>query len=295
MALFDNFLDMLKGGANYALVDKGIKDVQSSGTTLRSDIGNLANTLRTDLTFKPYTVTSGAGSFSAGPEGATSTLTPELQQMMAKLQEGAGMFYDRSLADTGTRAADITAQMEAAMAPQRERERLALEQRLMGQGRLGVQTAAYGGTPEQLALAKAIEEQRSANAFTARGQAMGEQLQNYNIGQNMFGLSFMPQQQNLAAANAGVPFAELLNRTNQQRAVTTGELGVAGINAASNTEQQANALRLAQLNQLAEGLFGAQQGEVGLLSSIFGGRSPSNGGLSIEGYLDLMRRSGAKL
>lgn len=276
MGLFDNFLNMLKGGANYALVDKGIKDVQSSGTTLRSDIGNLANTLRSDLTFKPYTVTSGTGTFTADTDGAKSTLTPELLQMITKLQEGAGMFYDRSLADTGTRAADITTQMEAAMAPGRERERLALEQRLMGQGRLGVQTDAYGGTPEQLALAKAIEEQRSANAFTARGQAMGEQLQNYNIGQGMFGLSFVPQQQNFAAANAGVPFAELLNRTNQQRAVTSGELGAAAINAFSNTEQQANALRLAQLNQLAEGLFGAQQGEAGLLSSIFSGGTKFN-------------------
>jgi len=282
MALLNNinWLSLLQGGANLGLVEKGIGDVRQSGQDIQAGLGTLSNQLRSDLTFKPYTVTSATGGFSAGPEGATSTLSPELQQMMQKLQEGAGMFYNRSLADTGTRAADITAQMEAAMAPQRERERLALEQRLLGQGRLGVQTAAYGGTPEQLALAKAIEEQRSANAFTARGQAMGEQLQNYNIGQSMFGQSFVPQQQNLLAANAGVPFAELLNRANQQRAVTTGELAATGITAASNTQQQANALRLAQLQGLSDMLLGSQSGGAGLLSSIFSSGGGNSNGMS---------------
>lgn len=283
MALLDNinWLNLLQGGANLGLVEKGIGDVRASGANVQSNLSNLTNQLRSDLTFKPYTVTSATGGFSAGPEGATSTLSPELQQYMQRLQEGAGMFYNRTLADTGTRAADITAQMEAALAPQRERDRLALEQRLLGQGRLGVSTAAYGGTPEQLALAKAVEEQRAANAVNARGQAMNEQLQNYNIGQGMFGLSFMPQQQNLAAAAAGVPFAELLNRANQQRAVTTGELGAAGITAASNTEQQANMLRLAQLQGLSDMLLGSQNAGAGLLSSLFGQSSSGNpGGMS---------------
>lgn len=271
MALLDNinWLSLLQGGANLGLVEKGIGDVRQSGQDIQAGLGTLSNQLRSDLTFKPYTVTSTTGGFSAGPEGATSTLSPELQQMMSKLQEGAGMFYNRSLQDTGGRSTEIMNQMEAAMAPQRERERLALEERLLGQGRLGVQTAAYGGTPEQLALSKAIEEQRSANALSSRSQAMGEQLQNYNIGQSMFGQSFVPQQQNLLAANAGVPFAELLNRANQQRAVTSAELGAAGLTAASNTDQQANMLRLAQLQGLSDMLLGSQSGGAGLLSSIF--------------------------
>jgi hypothetical protein len=193
--------------------------------------------------------------------------------MMSKLQEGAGMFYNRSLQDTGGRSTEIMNQMEAAMAPQRERERLALEERLLGQGRLGVQTAAYGGTPEQLALSKAIEEQRSANALSSRNQAMGEQLQNYNIGQSMFGQSFVPQQQNLLAAGAGVPFAELLNRANQQRAVTSAELGAAGINAGTQSEQMANYLRLAQLQGLSNMFLGSQETGAGLLSSLFGSKS----------------------
>lgn len=258
-------LDLLGLGANLGLAEKYIGDVRSSGNSLQSELQNLTNTIRSDLTFKPYTITSATGSFNAGPEGSSSSLSPELQQMMQRLQEGAGLFYNRGLADTGQRANDITAQLEAAVAPQRQREQLALEQRLLGQGRLGVSTAAYGGTPEQLALAKAIEEQRATNALTGRQQALSEQMQNFNIGEGLFNLSFTPQNQNLAAIQALTPFAELATRGQQQKAVSTAELGSAGLVAQSNAENMANALRLQQLNSLANIFLGGN----GLLSSIF--------------------------
>ena len=68
-------------------------------------------------------------------------------------------------------------QMEAIQAPQRERDALNLEQRLFGQGRSGVRSAMYGGTPEELALAKAREEAMAGNAFAARQMANQEYQQ----------------------------------------------------------------------------------------------------------------------
>lgn len=59
-------------------------------------------------------------------------------------------------------------QLEATQAGSRERDRLALEQRLFNQGRGGVRTSMFGGTPEQLALAKAQEEARLSSAVQAR-------------------------------------------------------------------------------------------------------------------------------
>lgn len=282
MALFDTIQQLLMGGANAGLAERGINNVQAFGQAQQQGLQNLTNTIRSDLTFKPYTVTSATGSFTGGPEGGSSTLSPELQQMMQRLQEGAGMFYNRGLQDTGARASEITAQMEAALAPQRERERLALEQRLLGQGRLGVSTAAYGGTPEQLALAKAIEEQRAANAVNARSQAMNEQLQNMNIGGNLFNLSFVPQNQNLATMSAFSPFAELATRGQQQKAITTAELGQAGLNASTASEALANQLRTQQLQSLSDLLLGSQNTGAGLLSSIFnsGNTAPALGDLA---------------
>ena len=72
---------------------------------------------------------------------------------------------------------DIYNQMEAMQAPQRERDRLNLEQRLYGQGRSGVRSAMYGGTPEELAMAKAREEAMAGNAFAARQMANQEYQQ----------------------------------------------------------------------------------------------------------------------
>lgn len=68
-------------------------------------------------------------------------------------------------------------QMEAIQAPQRERDALNLEQRLFGQGRSGVRSAMYGGTPEELAMAKAREEAMAGNAFAARQMANQEYQQ----------------------------------------------------------------------------------------------------------------------
>lgn len=284
-----NIWDLLGGAANLGLIEKGISDVRSAGREQMQGLQNLGNTIRSDIAFKPYTVTSSTGSFATGPEGATSTLSPEMQQYMQKLQEGAGMFYNRSLMDTGARANEITAQMEAAQAPQRERDRLALEERLLGQGRLGVRTAQYGGSPEQFALAKAVEEQRAMNALNARQQAMSEQLQNFNIGQGMFGLSFLPQQQNIAASQAGVPFAELLNRANLQRGITTGELGAAGLAAQTQTNQMANALRLAQLQGLSDMFLGSQQSGAGLLSGLFSSKGSGVSDADLSRYLDMLK------
>lgn len=81
----------------------------------------------------------------------------------------------------GTPAANreqqIFEQLEAMQAPGRSRDALALEERLFNQGRGEVQTSAYGGTPEQLARAKAVEESRLGSAVQAGDIARSEQAQ----------------------------------------------------------------------------------------------------------------------
>lgn len=64
--------------------------------------------------------------------------------------------------------------IRAAQSPEEERQRLRLEERLASQGRLGVSTNLYGGTPEQLALAKAQAEARNTAMIQAMGQAQAE-------------------------------------------------------------------------------------------------------------------------
>ena len=95
------------------------------------------------------------------------------------------------------REQDIFNQLQAVQQPGMERDRLALEQRLFNQGRGGVQTSQYGGTPEQFAMSKAQEEARLGASVQARQLANQEQqvasqqaLQGIQQGQaetNMFG------------------------------------------------------------------------------------------------------------
>lgn len=75
---------------------------------------------------------------------------------------GSGMLSQ----DTPT-AQSVYDQIRATQSPEEERQRIALENRLAAQGRLGVSTAQYGGTPEQLAMEKAQAEARNAASLQA--------------------------------------------------------------------------------------------------------------------------------
>jgi len=285
---------LLGSGAQLGLANYGLGEVRQAGTDVQNTLQQLSQQTRQDLQFKPYTVTTGGaggglGTFTAGPTGTQMALSPDYQNVVQQLtQSGLGGMLGAA-APIDQRAANVTQMLEAAAAPQRQREQLALEQRLLNQGRLGVRTAQYGGTPEQLALAKAMEEQRMQNALMGRQQAMGEQLQQYNIGQGMFGASFTPQQMLLNVMGAGVPYAELATRAQQQQAVTGAGLAQAGAEARIQAEQQANALRQIYLQEALRGLFApqysVQDGQIasqgtlfsGLFNKLFGGGSSSSG------------------
>ena len=69
---------------------------------------------------------------------------------------------------------EVYDRIRATQLGEEERQRLALEERLASQGRLGVQTAMFGGTPEQLALAKAQESAQNQASLMAMQQAQQE-------------------------------------------------------------------------------------------------------------------------
>ena len=84
------------------------------------------------------------------------------------LKQFADPFSAASLANAEQTAYD---RMRAIRTPEEERAQIGLNQSLIGQGRQGLQTAQYGGSPEQFALSKAIEEQKASDALAAMGMA----------------------------------------------------------------------------------------------------------------------------
>ena len=289
-----NFLqsisDYLGGGGAQGLAGLGLLmnaygrlgDVGERGLTLGQD---LAETQLGQAAFRPYTLTtSTGGQFGAtidpttGQLSTTMSVSPEEQAFRNQLFGGAGSFYEQAAQPTGEREAAIYERMRSAMAPGEERQRLALEERLAAQGRLGTSSAAYGGgTPEQLALFTAQEEARNRAMLGAMGQAQREQAQQAALGQQYLMGSYMPQQQMLSALSPGLTSAAQQQQAQLYGTRLFGEATASGIDALL-------ASGLGQANLIG-------QAGTGLLSGLFASPSSSGGG----GFLDIIRGLGEDL
>lgn len=238
---------------------------------------DITNRAVQEAQFTPFTVKTGTGTTSVGAGGAIDqTLGAQGQAIQSGLlgqaQQGAGTTVNAApysalsqqalgqvggmLGQATPTAADLYSQMQAAQAPEIQRQQLALENRLAAQGRLGVGTAAYGGTPEALAMQKAIQEQSSNNWLQAQQLAPQLGAQNIANAASMFGLGtqaaaspaqlqaqnlanttaalqagYMPQQQQLATLTAASPFSQLATSAALSRAEQLSSGGQYGLEA----------------------------------------------------------------
>ena len=288
------------------LTERGIKDIEQAREEaniffggqpeLPTAEGGLLGEIERQMQFKPFTVTSPTGATAAfGPRGMQAQVTPEEAALQKSLTGFGQQTFDflsdpaqreeeqtalirmltQDPAQRATREADIFQRLEATQAPERERARLQLEERLFGQGRGGVRTSMFGGTPEQLALNKAIEEQRARSAVSAMEQARAEQaLQSQ---QTLQGLQELRGRLGLAGElglqaipTAYTPQQELLRTLTPQleaaRLASTLQatgLGLGAGVAESAIESQLGfeALRNALRQQQYQGLFDLLRGE----------------------------------
>lgn len=225
----------------------------------------LAERGQAESQFRPFTVTTATGGqlgTQVTPTGAVETtmgLSPQEQAMQQQLFGGAGQFFGQAQMPTATREQAIFERMRAAQRPEEERQRLALEERLAAQGRLGVSSAAYGGaTPEMLAMATAQEEARNRAMLGAMQQAQAEQAQQAGLGQQFLGASYLPQTQLLAATQPAQRMAELQQQAQLYGTGLFGETALSGIESRLLAEQaRANLLGGIGSNILA-GLFTPQ-------------------------------------
>jgi hypothetical protein len=205
-----------------------------------------------DITFQPFTVTSGLGGVTAGPTGTAYALSPQQQAIQDALMGsalgrfqnvpvgaenlrmggmqalrrgsalmdqgvfGAGLAEDAARRSYGLgeqfmgqagmpvtdREAAVYERIRAAQRPEEERQRMALEERLFAQGRGGVTTSQYGGTPEQLAMAQAQTEAQNQAMLGAMQQAQREQAQQAEIGARYTGMGADLASQRQALAQA---------------------------------------------------------------------------------------------
>ena len=252
--------DLFRTGGQYYLGQENIQDVRQVGRQAQEGMAAIAQQAREGTQFKPYTVTSTLGGVSTTPEGGFGIqLSPEQQALQQQLQgQAAGLFGQVGL-DPAAQQQSIYEQIRATQMPEEERQRLALEERMLSQGRMGISSAAYGGSsPELLAQETARQEAMGRASLGARQQALAEQQQALEGATGLMGASYQPQQQALSMLSASqIPagFADIARRSGTQFG-TQAELG--GLESRLQAEQLANQLRLGQQSALLQGLLGQQ-------------------------------------
>ena len=273
----------LIGGVGGALAQQQIiKDIEDLGKrdvaavfgqeTVPQYEGGILGEISRRSEFKPFTVTTPTGSRATlGAGGMDTMLSPTEQALQSQLlgfgsqafgtlgspearrqeQENVIGMLTQDPMQRATREQDIFGRLQSTLQPEQERARLQLEERLANQGRLGVRTAMFGGTPEQLALEKAIAEQQAGLGVSAMEQARAEQA--------------LQSQQTLAG----------LGET-RDRLSLLGQLGLSAIPTAysgqnqllANLQPQLEASRIATALQSTGLGLGTQLAESGLESQL---------------------------
>lgn len=318
-----NPTDILQGlfgiGATVGLQNDAIQKAEAVGVSALNDATAAGNAALKESEFKPYSITSGTGTVDALElggrfNGLDLELSPEIQAMVDAGRISAGDFLGRANQNTGTQTtgmleqlglggsgrteAEIFEMLNAVQRPGQERERLALEERLFSQGRGGVRTEQFGGTPEELAIAKAREEQRAGTSVSAFDLARQDEQTQFNnfaglfnlntqnkqveagIGNDLFTNSFLPMDDLRRTATLGADVGSIDQQARSNAVNTAAGLVESGLQAKVNAQQQATQARISRNQDIVNLLIGGtnaagdtDRGLFGAVTDFFGGGS----------------------
>jgi hypothetical protein len=272
---YANQMDLL--GGRYAGLGQGIaanlgglgSNLQGQYNQLGQQFSGMAGDVRTTYNQFADEAARNVGKFT--PYGVTSNLfgQPGTDLQNAALRASQQSFEQAGLTNVDQLSQDYYKKLSALSAPEIERQRLATEERLRAQGRLGVSGSAYGGSsPELLAQEQAIAQQQLQRELQSRQAALGER--GTLLSQGTAALQPAVQLGQFGSQAAQQQFANDLARQQYLTGLQTqglqneialrtqaGQLAQQGIGAYGNLQQQG------LLNQLAleqAGLGVSQQG-----------------------------------
>jgi hypothetical protein len=248
-----------------AVADKAVEKVEKIGQEAQTGAGLLAEEVSGMTQFQPFSIVTGLGGADVSATGGYDlNLSPEQQALQNQLFTRAQGLFDFAATDPSESQAEMYETLRGLQRPEEERARLALEERMLSQGRLGLMSDAYGGaTPEMLAQAQAQEQAKLQASLGARDAAMAERQQALAAGQGLMSLGYMPQQQALASLGMGSELAKLGLTGQTAGAELFGQLSQTGLESQIQAQQLAAMIRQAQIT----GLFEAMKGESGGLGS----------------------------
>ncbi len=316
------------GGA--ALVEKTLDDLRDAGRLATTGSAAIGSEAQTASQFKPFTVTTGTGdTLTTTPEGGYNVGLgdrqkrfqtdlfnkfaadvnpygrPELQltgasargydPVYAKAMQGTQSLFAPVLQDPETRSQAIYELLRQTQIPDEQRQQALLDEALVNRGRQGMRTAMFGGTPEQLAMNKALQETQAATRLKAMEMARAEraddlgtqralfdlsgaalaapeavkaaQLQNLT---GMLGLGYTPSQMAMGAIPAATDIASIADTGRRQGAGYLADTGIAGLQGMLQSEAARANLLGEVFTALLKDAQGSDSDSDGLLSSIGG-------------------------
>jgi len=244
------------------------------------------------------------GGFGAG--------IPDVSGIQQQALGGVGGFLTGAMAPMAQREADVYERIRATQRPEEQRQQLALEERLASQGRTGLRTAQFGGSPEQFALAQAQEEAKARASLGALEQAQAEQMQQVALAESLFGLGgraaglpaslqlgqlqniglaqaaqYLPEQQLLASLTPAISLSDIARTGQQLGAKTMAEAGISGL----EDILQAETVRSQNLRDLYSTILGAQANQQAANTAAASQQATNTGLFSgIGGIVDALKK-----
>tara|TARA_R100001530_G_scaffold134083_1_gene108349 strand:+ start:165 stop:1463 length:1299 start_codon:yes stop_codon:yes gene_type:complete len=298
------FGGLLNAYGGYELGRQGIEGARQVGAEGLAMSQQLGEEAANRAEFQPFTVTTGTGNVRTTPEGGISVgLTRGQEDLRDQLLSQAQGLFGKVGVDPAVAQQELYEQMRAVQRPEEERKRLALEERMLSQGRMGLSSAAYGGSsPELLAQAQAEQEAMAKANLGAREQAMAEQKQSLLGAAGLLEGGYQPQREVLNALAQGNVTAGLADIGRRSGADLYGQMGAKGIESYLQGAELASRLEQQQMSGMmdtvlgteptsAEKLLAAKLGidpalikETGLLSSLGYGDAPTPQWIKELGY-----------
>jgi hypothetical protein len=247
----------LQAAGGYYAGQQGIEGAMATGQA-GLDLGEAMGKRAYDQSqFRPFGVTSNLANVQTTAEGGVNlNLSPEQQAMQQQLLGQSRGLFGQVGADPAAAQAALYEQIRATQQPEEERQRLQMQENLFSSGRGGVQTAMYGGTPEQMAYEKARQESMLNANLAARTQSQAEQLQAGQLGGMLQQAGYDPQRQAIDLFGAsGVP-SQLAAKGQLGGAELQAQAGGRGLESYMQGANMANLLQQQQLQGLMTGAVG---------------------------------------
>ena len=211
----------------------GYDQLKADLDTLRTGLtekGGTFDTVRSDITnntqFSPYGVRSNIGRTDAGPEGIEYRLSDPQNDVAHKLRYNGMQNMMSTMGDRSGRESEIYDRIRAMQMPGEQRAQSQMDNRLVNQGRSGMYTSQFGGSPEQHAMAMAQGEAQNQAAYSAMGQAENEMMNTFARGQGMLTQSYDPLKMLMAQQAQGMTSNAQNLQSGQHAASLLAQLGL---------------------------------------------------------------------